>query len=199
MVAGLAVTIGLVFSPVNVRLSAGLDQTACGLSTAMIGFFVNIFVTVILGLLMQHKPNMFGKAAAAVNSMMPSLKYIDIGRTRSSLLNPYLWAVCVLLLLFVVPFYRTSGNPASFVGDVSAWAFTALLLSGVLAIVVAYAYMRLWVEEGEELDGVLPEVAASSSIMASKSPDVMPSSELAVGQGIGKDPADAPPSHADRH
>jgi hypothetical protein len=39
MVAGLAVTVGLVFSPLNVGLAKGLDATACGLSTAMIGFF----------------------------------------------------------------------------------------------------------------------------------------------------------------
>eukprot|EP00775_Hariotina_reticulata_P011366 gene11366-11515_t len=185
MITGLAVTVGLVFSPVNVKLSAGLDQTACGLSTAMIGFFVNIFVTVTLGLLMQHKPDVFGKAAAAVSSMMPSLEFIDIGRKRSSLLNPYLWPACVLLLLFVVPFYRKPGSPDAFVGDVSAWAFTALLLSGILALVVAFAYMRLWGDDGEDQDGALPEVAASSSIMAAKSPEVLPGG-LVVGQDGGK-------------
>lgn len=142
--AGLAITIGLVFSPVNVKLAAGLDQTACGLSTAMIGFFVNITVTVVLGLLMQHKPNIAGSAFAAVRDAMPDYNHINIGSKRDPLLNPYLWAAMVLVLLFTVPFYRVPLSLEVFVGDMSAWAFVALMLSGVLACLVSYAYMRMW-------------------------------------------------------
>jgi Na+/proline symporter len=41
-------TIGLVFTSVKMRLTAGLDQVACGLSTAMICSFVNLTETVLL-------------------------------------------------------------------------------------------------------------------------------------------------------
>jgi hypothetical protein len=142
--AGLAITIGLVFSPVNVRLSAGLDQTACGLSTAMIGFFVNLFVTVVLGVMMERKPELAGQAFAAVRSAMPHYNHINIGRKRDALLNPYLWAAMVTVLLFTVPFYRVPLSLDVFVGDMSSWAFVALMLSGVLAVLVSFAYMRLW-------------------------------------------------------
>ncbi|WIA33094.1 hypothetical protein OEZ86_006248 [Tetradesmus obliquus] len=179
MISGLAVTIGLVFSPVNVKLAAGLDQTACGLSTAMIGFFVNLFVTVVLGLIMQHKPQVFGKAAAAVRNMVPAYEHINVGSKRDSLLNPYLWAAMVLVLLFSVPFYRTPGSPDKFVGDMSAWAFVALFCSGILAILVAYAYMRLWQDwdvealpataNGKDLDGATAaEQELSAAVAANK-------------------------------
>lgn len=142
--AGLAVTIGLVFSPINVKLAAGLDQTACGLSTAMIGFFVNLFVTVVLGLVMQYRPQLAGQAFAAVRSAMPNYNHINIGNTRDALLNPYLWAAMVTVLLFTVPFYRVPLSPEVFVGDMAAWAFVSLMLSGVLACLVSYGYMVLW-------------------------------------------------------
>ena len=144
MLTGLATTVGLVFSPVNVRLAAGLDQTACGLSTAMIGFFVNITVTVVLGLLLQYKPSIFGQAVAAVRNAVPLLDHIDMGRVRDPLTNPYMWAVLVIVLLFTVPFYRVPLSPDVFVGDMASWAFVALLLSGVLALMVASAYTFLW-------------------------------------------------------
>lgn len=142
--AGLATTIGLVFSPVNVKLSAGLDQTACGLSTAMIGFFVNLSVTVVLGLLLEHRPQLAGKAFNAVTSMMPDYNHINIGHVRDTMLNPYLWAAMVTVLLFTVPFYRVPLSPDAFVGDMAAWAFVALMLSGVLAILVSIGYTCLW-------------------------------------------------------
>ncbi|KAF6264653.1 hypothetical protein COO60DRAFT_1483815 [Scenedesmus sp. NREL 46B-D3] len=181
MASGLAVTIGLVFSPVNVRLAAGLDQTACGLSTAMIGFFVNLFITVLLGLAMQHKPELFGKAAAAVRSMVPAYEHINVGGRRDSLLNPYLWVAMVLVLLFAVPFYRTPGSPDKFIGDMSAWAFVALFCSGILAMLVAYAYMRLWqdwtVEDlpataaGKGVDGSTAAEQELSAAVANKAMD----------------------------
>jgi hypothetical protein len=144
MLTGLATTIGLVFSPVNVRLAVGLDQTACGLSTAMIGFFVNLTVTVLLGLVLQYKPSIFGQAAAAIRTAAPALDHINLGRVRDPLTNPYMWAVLVTALLFTVPFYRVPLTPDVFVGDMACWAFVALVLSGVLAILVASAYIYLW-------------------------------------------------------
>jgi hypothetical protein len=141
---GLIITIGLVFSPVNVKLAAGLDQTACGLSTAMIGFFVNLFVTVVLGLVMQYKPQMLGQAFAAVRSRLPHYNHINVGSKTDPLLNPWLWAAMVTVLLFTVPFYRVPMSLDVFVGDMSAWAFVALMLSGVLAVLVSYAYMVMW-------------------------------------------------------
>jgi hypothetical protein len=137
---GLAVTIGLVFSPVNVKLAAGLDQTACGLSTAMIGFFVNITITVLVGLLLQHRPQLLKSSA----SLAPSTHALDIGRVRDAMLSPWLWAAMVTVLLFTTPFYRVPLSPDVFVGDMSSWAFVALMLSGVLAVLVSFAYQRRW-------------------------------------------------------
>ncbi|KAF8067290.1 cyclin-C1-1 [Scenedesmus sp. PABB004] len=149
MVAGLATTVGLVFSPINVKLAAGLDQTACGLSTAMIGFFVNITVTVGLGLAMQHAPRGFGAAFARVASALPAFEHVDVGTVRCTLLNPWLWAAMVPVLLFTVPFTRRPLSPNAFVGDMAEWPFVALLLSGVLACLVAFAYSRLWTDWAE--------------------------------------------------
>ncbi|KAJ9520945.1 hypothetical protein QJQ45_014137, partial [Haematococcus lacustris] len=56
MVSGLGVTLGLVFSPLNLRRAAGDDMTASGLSSAWIGFCVNLFVTMVGGLAMQYGP-----------------------------------------------------------------------------------------------------------------------------------------------
>jgi hypothetical protein len=144
MVTGLATTIGLVFTTVNVRLSAGLDLMACGLSTAMLGFFVNLFVTVTLGLLMQYRPQLLPACLARARALVPALTHIDIGNVRDPLTNPILWAVMVVVLLFTVPFYRTPGAPDAFVGDMASWAFVALVLSGVLAVCVASAYLVMW-------------------------------------------------------
>jgi hypothetical protein len=141
MVAGLAVTIGLVFSPLNTGLSKGLDSTACGLSTAMIGFCVNLFVTVALGLLLQWRPTLFGDAAAAASKAYDRL---DIGAKRDKMLNPVFIGAMLLLLLFTAPFCFPTGSANAFVGDMAAWAFVALFLSGVLAIITACAYIFLW-------------------------------------------------------
>lgn len=162
--AGLITTISLVFSPVNVKLAAGLDQTACGLSTAMIGFFVNIFVTVVLGLVMQYKPQLCGSAFAAVRSAMPHYDHINIGSKRDPMLNPFLWAGIVVLLLFTVPFYRVPLSLDAFVGDMASWAFVALMLSGFLAILCSFAYMRMWQSyDAEALPGSKDAAAAGSA------------------------------------
>eukprot|EP00878_Enallax_costatus_P023224 GHUV01024691.1.p1 GENE.GHUV01024691.1~~GHUV01024691.1.p1 ORF type:complete len:188 (+),score=32.62 GHUV01024691.1:765-1328(+) len=183
MISGLAITVGLVFSPVNVKLSAGLDQTACGLSTAMIGFFVNLFVTVTVGLVMQKRPGLFGQAFAAVREMMPSLEHINIGNTHCTLLNPYLGAGIIIVLLFTVPFYRVPLSPDFFVGDLSLWAFIALFLSGILAVMIAFAYMRMWTDWDE-----------GSLVKSEKNVDV--TAELPSEQELGKAAADVPASKA---
>lgn len=183
MLSGLAVTIGLVFSPVNVKLAAGLDQTACGLSTAMIGFFVNLFVTVVLGVVMQQRPGMFGRTFAAVRDLIPSLEHINVGSTRCTLVNPYLLTAVAIVLLFTVPFYRVPLSPDFFVGDMSLWAFIALFLSGILAVMVAYAYMRLWTDWDE---GSLAGAAKDGAV------DV--SADVATQQELSKAAADLPAS-----
>jgi hypothetical protein len=144
MITGLATTIGLLFSTLNVRLPAGLDLMACGLSTAMLGFFVNLFVTVTLGLLMQYRPQLLGSCLSRARTLVPALTHIDIGSVRDPLTNAILWGVMIVVLLFTVPFYRTPGTPDVFVGDMASWAFVALVLSGVLAVLVASAYLFMW-------------------------------------------------------
>lgn len=181
---GLAVTIGLVFSPVNVKLSAGLDQTACGLSTAMIGFFVNITVTVVLGLVMQHKPELAGQAFAAVRASMPHYNHINIGNVRDTMLNPYIWAAMITVLLFTVPFYRVPLSLDVFVGDMSSWAFVALMLSGVLAILVSYAYMRLWTSyDVEKLPSKDTDVGSAPSGLE------LPGADIFGGKDVSAVPA----------
>ncbi|PNH09288.1 Sodium/pantothenate symporter [Tetrabaena socialis] len=59
MVCGLGVTIGLVFSKRNVSRAVGSDMTKIGLSSAWLGFVVNIGLVIVLGLLMQHFPAWF--------------------------------------------------------------------------------------------------------------------------------------------
>jgi hypothetical protein len=182
MISGLAVTVGLVFSPINVRLTAGLDQTACGLSTAMIGFFVNIFITVVLGLIMQHKPEVFGKAVAAVRNMVPAYEHINVGGRRDGLLNPYLWAGMVLALLFSVPFYRTPGSPDKFIGDMASWAFVSLFCSGILASLAAFGYMYLW------QDWTVEELPATANGKGLDSPTAA-EQELSAAVAANKDVA----------
>ncbi|KAI8471640.1 MAG: SSS family transporter: sodium ion/pantothenate [Monoraphidium minutum] len=162
MVAGLGVTVGLVFSQYNTGLVRGLDATACGLSTAMIGFFVNITITVALGLLLQARPGLFGDAAAAAKA---AYERLDIGPKRDRMLNAPLLGFLFLLLLFTAPFCFKSGAPNVFVGDMAAWAFVALLLSGVLAIVTAAAYLFLW-EDYQEPGSSLPMGASDAKDVA---------------------------------
>lgn len=144
MISGLAVTIGLVFSPLNVGLEKGLDSTACGLSTAMIGFIVNITVTVTLGLLLQWRPNLLGDPSAAASSGA-ALDRLDMGPKKDKALRywPVLLAM-LLLLVFCAPFCFRPGSRNKFVGDMAAWPFVALLFSGVLAAAAALGYMFLW-------------------------------------------------------
>lgn len=186
MLSGLFITIGLVFSPVNVKLAAGLDQTACGLSTAMIGFFVNLFVTVVLGVIMQRHPGFFGRTFAAVRDLIPSLEHINVGSTRCTLVNPYLMTALIIVLLFTVPFYRVPLSPDFFVGDMALWAFIALFLSGILAVMVAYAYMRMWTDWDEGSLGAAGKAAAvdMSADVASEQELSKAAADLAAGKDI---------------
>ena len=100
MFSGLAVTIGLVFSPLNTGLVKGQDSTACGLSTALIGFFVNITITVVLGLLLQKRPTLFGDVAAATASAKATLyEKLDMGPRRVRMLNAPVMLLLIMLLL----------------------------------------------------------------------------------------------------
>ncbi|GBF88910.1 sodium:pantothenate symporter [Raphidocelis subcapitata] len=156
MVAGLAVTVGLVFSPLNVGLVKGLDSTACGLSTAMIGFFVNIFVTVALGLLLQYRPALFSTSDAdSPARRAAAIERLDIGPRRDKMLNLPMLAAMFLLLLFSAPFCFKAGSRNAWVGDMAAWAFVALFFSGVLACATAAAYIWLW-EDYKEPGATLP-------------------------------------------
>lgn len=172
MVSGLAVTIGMVFSPLNTGLAKGLDSTACGLSTAMIGFFVNITVTVTLGLLLQRRPALFGDvAAAARRAGGAALEHLDMGARRDRMLSAPLLGAALALLLFTAPFCFTSGSANAFVGAMAAWPFVSLMLSGALACVTAYAYLFMW-EDYEEpasslpVDGAVKDAAATKALEA---------------------------------
>jgi hypothetical protein len=143
MVSGLAVTVGLVFSPYNVGLAKGLDSTASGLSTAMIGFFVNFAVTVALGLALKYYPNLFGNALAAARRAA-AIEHLDIGAKRDKMLKPLPWALMFLLLLFTAPLCFRPGARNKFIGSMAVWPFISLLFSGVLAFIAAYAYLFLW-------------------------------------------------------
>ncbi len=153
MVVGSAVTFGLTFSDENVKLAAGDDMLKNGLSGAWVGFCVNVFVTVSAGLVMQlldrrrragaaRPPAVKDAAAGAAEEErsergveeMDDPRHLDIGPVHDRLLNPALMLVLFLFLLFTVPFYwgvaQNGQQRNKWVGDVSAWAFTSLLLSG---------------------------------------------------------------------
>ncbi|PNW73816.1 hypothetical protein CHLRE_13g573900v5 [Chlamydomonas reinhardtii] len=58
-VTGLGVTLGIVFSDKNISRSVGSDMTASGLSSAWIGFCINIALVISIGSLMQFFPRLF--------------------------------------------------------------------------------------------------------------------------------------------
>lgn len=154
----------------------------------MIGFFVNLFVTVVLGLAMQYRPQLAGQAFAAVRSAMPHYNHINIGNTRDALLNPYLWAAMVTVLLFTVPFYRVPLSLEVFVGDMAAWAFVSLMLSGVLACLVSYGYMVLW--RSYETDK-LPSKDAAAEAGSAPSGLELPGVDAFGGKDVSAVPAAA--------
>lgn len=118
-----------------------------GLSGAWVGFCVNLFVTVVLGLAFQFGPRLLNLASAANKGLLPNIhpRRLDIGGTKDLLISPYIQIPIVLFLLFSVPFYwKQFPHQNTFVGDFSAWAFTSLLIAGVMAIVTCCAYVLMW-------------------------------------------------------
>ncbi len=126
-----------------------------GLSSAWVGFCVNIFVTCTLGLAMQYLGKRSRRAAprdpttdvtsgelssssgnSNTSDSLVHSRHIDIGAKPDPMLRPYVVGAIFLLLLFSVPFYWGTYNspgyqkPNTWVGNMSAWAFTSLLLSG---------------------------------------------------------------------
>jgi hypothetical protein len=184
MIAGLGVTLGLVFTPLNVGLPKGLDMLACGLSTALLGLFVNLVVTVTLGLLLQWRPNLFGDAAAAARrAAAATLGFgpLDIGTRRDKMINPYALGAAFLLLLFSAPFCFKPGARNRFIGDMAVWPFVSLVLSAALAILASYCYLFLWEEFQEPSGGAAggKQVSPASSddgkgAVAPKDPDAAP-------------------------
>eukprot|EP00200_Dunaliella_tertiolecta_P004766 CAMPEP_0202354932 /NCGR_PEP_ID=MMETSP1126-20121109/10037_1 /ASSEMBLY_ACC=CAM_ASM_000457 /TAXON_ID=3047 /ORGANISM="Dunaliella tertiolecta, Strain CCMP1320" /LENGTH=665 /DNA_ID=CAMNT_0048947463 /DNA_START=36 /DNA_END=2033 /DNA_ORIENTATION=- len=143
MICGLGVTVGMVFSEKNVAYDRGLDRTENGLSTAWIGFCVNFFVTVTLGLILQFGPRVYPKLASLLTQEIHK-RSIDIGPVHDPLIHPKYMVPFFLLLLFCIPFYREHDAPDTYVGSMASWAFTSLFLSGVLAIASAAVYMWVW-------------------------------------------------------
>lgn len=234
MICGLPVTLGIVFSDQNIQRAIGNDLTKTGLSGAWLGFVVNMGITIILGVLMQHFPRMFGlkplppppeeyesdcdspsagaasgsdtdadrnqraltdeaaiaaakgidlpTAASDAETAVPEgqqqeqqhqggidqavalatalatataprnqgayrphvARYLDIGGHKDRMLNPFWWALMGLVLLFTVPFYRVPMSWDGYVGDIGAWAFTSLFLSGILAILGSITFLFFW-------------------------------------------------------
>ncbi|KAG2438998.1 hypothetical protein HYH02_010789 [Chlamydomonas schloesseri] len=58
-VTGLAVTLGIVFSDKNIARPLGSDMTAMGLSSAWIGFVINMGLVIVIGSLMHFFPRLF--------------------------------------------------------------------------------------------------------------------------------------------
>lgn len=168
MVSGLAVTLGLVFSPLNVALEKGSDSLACGLSTALVGFFVNITVTVTLGLLLQRWPNLFGDALAAARrgGAGGAASRLDVGPKRDRALRRWWYlAAMALCLLFSVPFCFRPGSRNRFVGDMAAWAFASLFLSGLLAVLAAACFLWLTWEDYEDPGAPLPSTGGDAKAL----------------------------------
>ncbi|KAF5837517.1 sodium/solute symporter [Dunaliella salina] len=143
MVCGLGVTVGMVFSEKNVMYDRGLDRTENGLSTAWIGFCVNFFVTVTMGLILQFGPRVYPKLAELLTQEIHK-RSIDIGPVHDPLIHPKYMVPFFLLLLFCVPFYREHLTPDTYVGSMASWAFTSLFLSGILALASAAVYKWAW-------------------------------------------------------
>jgi SSS family solute:Na+ symporter len=149
MLVGLAVTFGFTFSELNVKLKLGLDETKEGWSCAVIGLCCNLIVTVGLGLLFEHGPQL--PTGPLARYARPMDVHHIFGPGLDKLCHPGLWLVMCVLIAFTTPFYRTFDSPDSFVGSMASWAFISLSVSGIITVVVAAAYMYLWTEY------VLPE------------------------------------------
>ncbi|GIL51166.1 hypothetical protein Vafri_7234 [Volvox africanus] len=100
-------------------------------------------------------------------------RYLEIGINRDRTLNPYMWSLMFLVLLFTVPFYRTPWSWDGYVGYIGSWPFTSLLLSGILAILGAITFMFLWEDYKPVKEGVLPPASSLLTQMATKPSQTM--------------------------
>ena len=144
MLVGLGVTFGFTFSELNVKLKLGLDETKEGWSCAVIGLCCNLLATVALGLLFEHGTQLPNGPLAEYARPMDI--HGIFGQKLDRLCHPGLWAVMCSLIAFTTPFYRSFGEPDTFVGSMASWAFISLAVSGVITVIVAAAYMYLWTE-----------------------------------------------------
>ncbi|GIL75284.1 hypothetical protein Vretimale_7979 [Volvox reticuliferus] len=99
-------------------------------------------------------------------------RHLEIGIHRDRTLNPFMWPLMFLVLLFTVPFYRKPWSWDGYVGYIGSWPFTSLLLSGILAILGAITFLFLWEDYKPVKEGVLPP-ALSLTQMATKSSQKM--------------------------
>lgn len=182
-VCGLATTLGICFSDANIKLKLGSsDLTKSGLSSALIGCFVNFGLTILLGWAFQYGPYLLARlrgrayatsadeetttdVAIADTAEFTTAKLdealdessedavpepgqrgtpLDIGPVRSRTLQPWLWLFMFLVLLFTIPFYRIPNSHDKYISAMATWAFTSLLLAGVLAITSCYMHLYLW-------------------------------------------------------
>lgn len=175
MVCGISVTVGLLFSDYNVAYPTS-DRMSTGISTSMVGFFVNIFVTVTTGLLLHHFPvltaptdttadpepdfdlkKMEDKVSSASKNAQIVVKPLSRNPLKLGVVNPLLFLAMSTLLLFTTPIWVPVEEPiAAFIGALSDWAFTSLFLSGLLSVVVASVYIFGW-NEFVARDGTLGE------------------------------------------
>lgn len=103
-----------------------------GLSGAWVGFCVNLFVTVVVGLALQFGPRIFNRQQKDNSEKEVHPRSLDIGKEHDPLITPWIAIIIFLMLLFTVPFYWP-GVPLgklSYVGNISAWAFTSLFIAG---------------------------------------------------------------------
>lgn len=80
-------------------------------------------------------------------------------------------AVIFLLLLFTIPFYRVPRSWDGYVGDIGSWAFTSLLLAGMLALTGVYLFLGAWEDyipyepaRGHKAQGGHVEVAVANGV-----------------------------------
>ncbi|GLC49135.1 hypothetical protein PLESTB_000186200 [Pleodorina starrii] len=126
-------------------------------------------------------------AAAAARS--PSVvfsrfvpRHLEIGIHRDKTLNPLMFALMGLVLLFTVPMYRVPMSWDGYVGYIGSWAFTSLLLSGILAILGAITFMFLWEDYKPVKERLLPPAFSLEAVGGSK--------VQAVAKGVdGQQPA----------
>ncbi|EKX46008.1 hypothetical protein GUITHDRAFT_94455 [Guillardia theta CCMP2712] len=143
MIVGLAVTFGFTFSSLNVKLSLGQEEIKSGWSPSLVGLCFNLIVTVGGGLLLEKYPNLL-KTGELAQFARPMDIHKLFGEKMDPMINPVMWLVLSIIIAFIVPFYRDMGSPDYFVGSMTAWAFTSLMITGLLTLATAFCYVRFW-------------------------------------------------------